>query len=138
SQEGSERPAQPQPDRFNQPRRGALIAVITFTYSRLPGDVKELKRRRRRLFRIELKDRIDGVRLELLPAAEKLQLDDEGALDHGAADFRDQLGGRRGGAAGGDQVVGDHHARAGMNRVDVNFQAVGAVLQRVARLVRFV
>ena len=66
-------------------------------------------------------------------AAEVGQVDDEAAADHLAARLLDQLDARERGAAGGDQVVDHEHALAAVDRVGVDLDAVGAVLERRSR-----
>ena len=67
-----------------------------------------------RLFRIVLDQGINTELLEFISAFEEGQLDDKGALDHRAAKLRHQFGGRRSGAAGGDQIIGDNDASVGL------------------------
>src|SRR2546422_4318147 len=66
-------------------------------------------------------------------AAQVGELDHEGAGEHLAAAALDQLDGRRGGAAGGEEVVHDQHSVAGADRVVVDLERVAAVLELVAR-----
>src|SRR5258707_14795866 len=105
------------------------------------GDYKDLKRQMPcnvLLLRIKLKNRINPMSIKFFPPFEKRKLDPKSALNHGAADLRAQFSRSRSSAAGGNQIIGDNHPRAAVNRVYMNFQGICAVLQLVARLVRFV
>jgi two-component system, OmpR family, KDP operon response regulator KdpE len=73
----------------------------------------------------------DVVFLEAVAALQKVQLDGKGQPGNLAAQLLHQLHGGLHGAAGGQQVVHQHHALAGLNRVQVNLQRVGAVFQVV-------
>src|ERR1035437_7370639 len=59
------------------------------------------------------------------------QVDDEAGRDHIGADLAQQLHRSLRGAAGGDQVVDQDHALAGMNGVGVHLHFIEAVFQRV-------
>src|SRR5215218_10557532 len=71
------------------------------------------------------------VALDQLPALEELKLDQGGDADDLAAEALDQPGRGPGGAAGGQHVVDDQDPLAGDDRVGVQLQGGGAVLERV-------
>ena len=71
---------------------------------------------------------------QLLAAVEEVEFDGEGDAGDGAAELLDQLHGRAHGAAGGEQVVYEKDALAGLDGVLVNLERVGAVLEVVADL----
>ena len=54
---------------------------------------------------------------ELRPAVEERELDGEGCAGYLAAELLDQLDGRCGGAAGGEQIVAEQDSLAGLDRV---------------------
>jgi len=56
-----------------------------------------------------------------LASPESGQLDHEAALDYARAGALDEPDGRFGGAAGGDQVIGDEHVLTSGERVRVHF-----------------
>src|SRR5918998_2840650 len=73
----------------------------------------------------------DLVGLELVAAGEVGQFDQEGHAGYGAAGVLHELAHGAGGAAGGEEVVGDEDAGARRDGVGVGFQGVRAVLQLV-------
>jgi hypothetical protein len=64
-------------------------------------------------------------------AAEEGELDQEGQADHLAAEALDELGGRRCGAPGGDDVVDHEHPLARRDGIGVHLEVVGPVLEGV-------
>ena len=73
------------------------------------------------------------MRAEFFTALEKLELDEKRALHHRAAQSRDQISRRGSGTAGGNQVIGDDHARLLRNRIDMDLQRILAVLELLTR-----
>src|SRR6266508_3263929 len=71
------------------------------------------------------------IALDLLAPVQEAELDEGGDADHLAAEPLDQPGGGPRGAAGGEHVVHDQHPLAGGDRVGVELEGGGAVLQRV-------
>src|SRR3989449_6945916 len=84
-----------------------------------------------RVFVVDEREHLDAP--QAAAAAQVGELDHEGAGEHLAAAALDQLDGRRGGAAGGEEVVHDQHSVAGADRVVVDLERVAAVLELVAR-----
>ncbi len=74
---------------------------------------------------------------EFFAAVEEGEFDGEGEAFDFAAEFLDELGCGRGGAAGGEQVVADDDAVAGGDGVFVDFDRVGAVFEGVGDGARF-
>src|SRR6476646_3045515 len=68
---------------------------------------------------------------ELRAAVEERKFDGEGGAFDFPAQFFDELCGGERGAAGGEKVVANQHALAGLDGVLVNFERVGSVLERV-------
>src|SRR5512144_42033 len=89
-------------------------------------------------FGVVLKNGKNLMRFELLPAVQKSKLDHESALDHRGAQLGDQLGRRRRRAAGRDQVIGYDNARIDGQRIDVDLERIGAVLESIAGAVSIV
>src|SRR5205807_5805499 len=73
------------------------------------------------------------VALESIPAVEEPQLHEVDEADDLAAEHVHQLGGRGGGAAGGEQVVRDQDALARRDGVLLHLDSVRPVLQRILR-----
>src|SRR5690606_7816470 len=69
--------------------------------------------------------------LQFAQPTEVRQVDNKSGADHLAAGTADELGGRFGGAAGGDQVVDDEDALTFADGILVDFDGVDAVLERV-------
>src|SRR5262249_57841789 len=67
---------------------------------------------------------------------EQRELDQEGCPDEHSAQPLDELERGRHGAAGGQQIVDREHTLAGSNRVLVNREDVGSILERVLLLDR--
>jgi hypothetical protein len=68
---------------------------------------------------------------EAFAAAEEVEFDSEGQAGDYAAELLDQLEGCFHGAAGGEQVVDEQDALAGLDGVEVDFEGVGAVFEVV-------
>src|SRR5205814_2850775 len=99
-----------------------------------PSNARATPRQRpgRRISRLLIpKDRLDSAALELGPAAERHQLEQERETDDGSAQTLDQPGGRGGRAAGGDHVVDDQHPLARVHRVAVDLEQIVPVLEGV-------
>src|ERR1700710_625777 len=73
----------------------------------------------------------DVVFLEFGSAFEEVELDGEAQADNLSAELADELHGGLHGAAGGEQVVDDENALAGLDGVEVDLEGVGAVFQVV-------
>jgi hypothetical protein len=73
----------------------------------------------------------DVVLLEAVAAFEEVELDGEGEAGDLAAELLDELDGGFHGAAGGEQVVDEDDALAGLDGVEVNLERVGAVFEIV-------
>lgn len=65
---------------------------------------------------------------QTLLAAQIEQIDDERRIGDFPAQTTDQLHGRLNGAASRQQIIHDQHVVARFNRVDMDFQLIGAVL----------
>src|ERR1700737_2591463 len=74
----------------------------------------------------------DVVFRQVVRALEELELDQEGDTDHLAAQLLDQTGGRPRGASSGKQVVDDDHGLPRLDRVLVDLEDRGAVLEGVS------
>ena len=73
----------------------------------------------------------DVVLGEAFAAAEEVEFDGEGEAGDFAAELFDELDGGFHGAAGGEQVVDEQDALAGLDGVEVDFERVGAVFEIV-------
>src|ERR1019366_8428938 len=69
---------------------------------------------------------------ELRAALEEVEFDREAEAGDLAAKLTHQLHRRLHGAAGGEQIVDDDHALSRLDRVEMDFEGVGSVLQVVA------
>src|SRR5262249_46675067 len=76
----------------------------------------------------------DRVILQLRPAFEEGQLDEEGQPHHAPTTLFDKPEGRHHRSTGGQQVVDDQHTLAGVDRILVHGQGVTPVLELVFRL----
>jgi hypothetical protein len=76
-------------------------------------------------------NRVNVLARQLLPAREELELDEEREAGHLAAEPFDQAHHGRGGAAGREHVVDDEHPLSRLDRVTMDLQQVGAVLELV-------
>ena len=74
---------------------------------------------RRSLF-VVVEEAEDVVVLEAVAAFEEVELDREAEAGDFSAELLDELDGRFHGAAGGEQVVDEHHALAGLDGVGVD------------------
>src|SRR4029079_7241002 len=83
-----------------------------------------------------LQQRVRLDRRESLCAGQERELDDERGADHLAAEPAHELARGPGRTAGPDQVVDHEHLLLGLDRVLVDLDRVGAVLEVVADLVR--
>src|SRR5690606_40006262 len=72
------------------------------------------------------------VAVEPAASAEVIQLDDEGASLHGRPQLLDEAAAGGRGSAGGDEIVHEKHAIAGLEGIDVHLQLGAPVLQVVA------
>src|SRR5262245_20793817 len=72
---------------------------------------------------------IERILLEPGAPSEKRELDQEGGPDDHPAESLDELERGRHGAAGGQQIVDREHALAGLDRVLVDGEDVGSVLE---------
>src|ERR1700682_408898 len=80
---------------------------------------------------VVLDQREDVEASQFFSAVEESELDGEGGAFDRAAELLDEFGGRGGGATGGEQVVANDHALAGLDGVFVDFERVRAVFQRI-------
>src|SRR5438552_12815248 len=78
------------------------------------------------------------VRLQALAAGEEVQLDQHPAAGDLAAGLRNQLAAGLERAAGGQQVVDQEHAGAGLEAVDVHVQLGLAIFEVVLQLVSLI
>ena len=78
-----------------------------------------------------LQDRIDRIVLQGFSAGEVAKLDDKAAIDDDAARLFAQLRAGKRGAAGGKQIIHDGDALAGLDRIHMDLQLVGAVFKGV-------
>ena len=74
---------------------------------------------------------MDLAAVEAVAAVEESELDEEREAHDLAAEPLDEAEGRRGRAAGREDVVDDEHLLAGRDRVAVDLEQVGAVLELV-------
>src|SRR5664280_3284 len=79
----------------------------------------------------------DVVLGELAAALQEVEFDGEGEAGDLASKLLHELDGGLHGAAGGEQVVDDHHALAWLNRVEMDLQRIRSVLQVVADMGRW-
>src|SRR5262245_2805126 len=75
--------------------------------------------------------RVDVVAVELVAAVQESELDDEREADHLTAQSFGKTDGRGRRAAGRDDVVDDQHLLTGRDRVAVDLEEIGAVLELV-------
>src|SRR5260370_31743628 len=68
---------------------------------------------------------------QLLAAVEESELDGEGGAFDCTPELLDEFGGGGGGATGGEQVIANDHALAGLDGVFVDFERVCAVFQGI-------
>src|SRR5262245_58674962 len=120
--DGMRRALQPLEPTKGRERHGALAPFRTS--ERVP-------RRQRVVHRSILDEREDVVRGQAFPAVQELELDDERQADDLPAELLDELDGRLGRSAGGEDVVVDDHALPLDDRVGVDLERVEAVLERV-------
>src|SRR6185437_5272504 len=73
----------------------------------------------------------DVVLLKLFAALEEVEFDGEAQACDLAAELADQLDGGLHRAAGGEQVIDDDDALAGLNGVEMDLERVAAVLEVV-------
>src|SRR3954447_2208923 len=78
-----------------------------------------------------LDDAVREVIAQPLSTLEEEQLDEEGKANDFCLERLDQLDRPQNGAASGEQVVHDEHALARLERVLVDLESVGAVLEGV-------
>src|SRR4051812_46574420 len=80
---------------------------------------------------LEMDEAFNGPSRVMPPAVEEVELDEKAKPDDVAAEPLDKLDSRADGAAGREQVIDDQDALPRLDRVTVNLQRRGSVLQRV-------
>src|SRR5882762_8880701 len=73
----------------------------------------------------------DIYAVQSLAAVEKSEFDGEGGAFDSTAELLNELGGSRGCTTGGEQIVANNYALAGLDGVFVDFERVGAVFQGI-------